>query len=384
MPPNADRLWFLDWVRVCAFGLLIPYHVGFFYSSWDWAANSFYAGPAIEPLLLFSSPWRLPLLFFVSGAACRFLRDRSSAGDFMRSRLLRLGVPLVFGVLIICAPIEYIEGRTHGALGPGFLQFLPRYWTHDPTLRYGLDWEHLWFVAYVLTYALLVAPLRDAIVRVAARIDPLLRHRWFVAIVPMLLIAVPFCILRGWFPVTNNLVRDWSNHVVFLPCFLFGFASVRSQHWRTVEDLRWPALIACVPLYAILIWSNTQYDMDATLRITMRFVRCAYLWAALLVVLGFARRWLNRPSATIAWLNRGVFCFYIIHQPVIVVVGYALTQQRVGVVGEAAVVLLTTIAACLATYVAADRLGAAKILFGLPRGSMRRQRLAQQQLAEQS
>jgi hypothetical protein len=263
-------------------------------------------------------------------------------------------------------------------LAPGFLQFLPRYWTHDPNLRYGLDWEHLWFVAYVLVYALLVAPLQRV------RTPSLLGNRWFVVFAPVLLTALLFCTLRGWFPITNNLVRDWSNHVVYLPYFLLGFVAVHSpQFWLQVERLRWPALAAVLATYLVLLWGSTQYDMDLVLRTAMRFVRCVNIWAALLVVLGFARRWLNHPNATIAWLNRGVFCFYIIHQPIIAVVGFAIAPLRLGVVGEPVLLIAAAAAGSLATYVAADRLGPAKILLGLPRDSARRQGLTQQQLAEQ-
>jgi hypothetical protein len=383
---RPNRLWFLDWVRVSAFAVLIPYHVGMFYSSWDWLVKSSYAGPAVEPLLLFTAPWRLPLLFFVSGAASRFLRDRTTGGDFVRSRLLRLGLPLVFGTLVLCAPMEYVEGRNVGALAPGFLQFLPRYWTHDPGLRFGLDWEHLWFVAYVLVYGILVAPLHQSVVRLTQTpaVERLLGMRWVVALGPMLVTAIFYCALRGYFPITNNLVRDWSNHAVYLPFFLLGFAAVRStRFWDAVESLRWPALVTTALFYVVLLWANTQYDMDLLLRFATRFARCVYSWAAIAMVLGFARRWLNRPSPTIAWLNRGVFCFYIVHQPVIVVVGATIAPLRIGVVGEPLVVLSATVASCLATYVVAERLGPAKLLFGLPLESARRQRLAQQQLAEQ-
>lgn len=356
-------MWFLDWVRVGAFAVLIPYHVGMFYSSWGWLAKSSYASAAVDPFLMVTAPWRLPLLFFVSGAACRFLRDRLSLGAFVRSRLVRLGVPLLFGVLILCAPMEYVEGRAHGALDAGFLQFLPRYWTHDRTLRFGLDWEHLWFVAYVLVYALLAAPLRVPKL-------PMLGNPWVVALGPLLVTGLLYCVLRGWYPITNNLVRDWSNHAVYLPFFLLGFVAAREiGFWQQVERLRWPALLVAIVFYVVLFWANTQYEQDLALRVATRFARCVYVWAALILVLGFARRRLDRPSATVAWLNRGVFCFYLVHQPAITVIGWALAPLRLGYVGEPLLLLFATIAVCLATYVAAERVGPFKLLFGLPRAS---------------
>src|SRR3546814_4589302 len=80
MQTPSTRRHDLDWIRVCAFGLLILYHVGMYYVSWDWHVKSPGAGPTIEPLMLLTAPWRLSLLFLVSGAATAFLIGKSASG----------------------------------------------------------------------------------------------------------------------------------------------------------------------------------------------------------------------------------------------------------------------------------------------------------------
>ena len=92
-----ERRHDLDWVRVCAFGVLVLYHVGMYYVTWDWHVKSPYASGTIEPLMLLSSPWRLSLLFLVSGAASAFLFGKQPQG-FLKSRSWHLLVPLVFGM----------------------------------------------------------------------------------------------------------------------------------------------------------------------------------------------------------------------------------------------------------------------------------------------
>ena len=89
MNPSSARLYFLDWVRILAFLLLILYHVGMYYVSWDWHVKSPHANDAIEPLMMLSSPWRLGLLFLISGAASSFLLAKLGAGRFMRQRSVR-------------------------------------------------------------------------------------------------------------------------------------------------------------------------------------------------------------------------------------------------------------------------------------------------------
>ena len=69
----TERRYDLDWLRIGAFALLIFYHVGMFYVTWDWHVKSSHASPLIEPLMQLSSPWRLVLLFLISGVATRFM-----------------------------------------------------------------------------------------------------------------------------------------------------------------------------------------------------------------------------------------------------------------------------------------------------------------------
>ena len=70
---GAERRIDLDWVRIAAFGLLIFYHVGMLYVSWGFHIKSAHRITALEPLMLVLNPWRLSLLFLVSGVATRFM-----------------------------------------------------------------------------------------------------------------------------------------------------------------------------------------------------------------------------------------------------------------------------------------------------------------------
>ncbi|MCC5070167.1 acyltransferase family protein [Xanthomonas campestris] len=70
----------LDWLRVIAFGLLVLYHVGMDYVTWDWHVKSPTTHLMLEPVMLLSSPWRMSLLLLISGVATAFmLRSRPGA-----------------------------------------------------------------------------------------------------------------------------------------------------------------------------------------------------------------------------------------------------------------------------------------------------------------
>src|SRR5690625_2702144 len=163
--PNMDRQlhrrFYLDWLRIAAFALLVLYHVGMYYVSWDWHINRRPAVTALEPLMLLTSPWRLSLLFLVSGIATAFLvaRTRRMSADtgasrFMRSRSLRLLLPLAAGMLLVVPPQSYFEvmEKLPGGYGDGYLAFWSRYLTADDGFCTAdgeclllPTWNHLWF-----------------------------------------------------------------------------------------------------------------------------------------------------------------------------------------------------------------------------------------------
>ncbi|MBJ7414397.1 MAG: acyltransferase family protein, partial [Niveispirillum sp.] len=157
-PAPGQRLPFLDWVRVGAFALLILYHVGMFYVTWDWHVKSQHVGPALEPLMLLSNPWRLSLLFLISGVATRFMADRMGPGELARSRLPRLGIPLLFVMAVLVVPQPYYEVVEKIQYDGGFLAFYGRYLSFYQGFCRGDDcltlptWNHMWFVAYLLLY----------------------------------------------------------------------------------------------------------------------------------------------------------------------------------------------------------------------------------------
>ena len=99
---RSERRIDLDWVRISAFGLLIFYHVGMLYVSWGFHIKSAHR-IALEPLMLVLNPWRLGLLFLVSGVATCFMLRKYSLLPLLRSRSARLLIPLVFGMLVVAS-----------------------------------------------------------------------------------------------------------------------------------------------------------------------------------------------------------------------------------------------------------------------------------------
>ena len=102
--PDHNRLYFLDWIRIFAFFVLILYHTGMYYVTWDWHVKSPDTSHAIEPLMMLSSPWRLGLLFMISGVASTFMLKSIRVGTLLKQRSWRLLVPLAVSYTHLTLP----------------------------------------------------------------------------------------------------------------------------------------------------------------------------------------------------------------------------------------------------------------------------------------
>lgn len=367
----------LDWLRVIAFGLLILYHVGMFYVTWDWHVKSSHASSFAEPAMALLNPWRLALLFFISGVAVRFALSKYGTLAFLRERTIRLFLPLAFGMAVVVMPQAYAELVTKGEIQPGILAFWPRYLEiPGPFTIITPTWNHLWYLAYVLSYSLLAAVAAPLLARLQPSADRLFAAAAADAsgVVLLAVLALPFVFYRALldpvFPTTHAFGDDWAAHAHFLTIFLFGwFAAGSGGFWNAVERHWLKALVLAGLLGAAIVAARLDADKVRSLpalHATMQILRVAYAWLVIVALLGAARRWLDRPGPALSYLTNAMFPYYILHQTLIVWIGFAILGAGLSAPVEVALVLTGTLAGCVVGYELVRRLGPARVLFGLP------------------
>lgn len=375
--PTPARRYDLDWLRIVAFALLVFYHVGMVYVSWGWHVKSPYAGPAAEPFMMLLNPWRLPLLFFISGVAFAFLHNRLGARRFAGERTRRLLPVIIFGMVVIVAPQTYFQLLQMGEIDAGFAAFWPRYvfgWEiagiEVPT------WNHLWYVVYLLVYAVLLAPLLPVMNRFATGPGAALGRVWETQAGPGLLLLLPTLPLMAWriwlvphFETTHNLVWDWANHANSVTFVLLGVLAAKSPRFWTGIDRAFPlALGLFVGLALALSWAWAHWDLVSAHPVTLwaaRAGRVGYMWIAIAALLGLARRWRLGDGPVRRYLTEAVFPVYILHQTITVVAGFHLGGLALGAWTEFALVTAITFAGSFAGFEIVRRIPVLRPLFGL-------------------
>ena len=365
----TERRYDVDWLRSIAFGLLILYHCGMFYVTWDWHVKSSRASNAIEPLMLLTNPWRLTLLFVLSGIATRFIADKMTIPAFTASRMGRLWPPLLLAVFVLVPPQAYYEivealaamaapATLHaGALDNFYVKYVTASgnWCDADGCLTTPTYNHMWFVAYLIVYTLALVPLLPLL----RRIPPAVK----LALAGPLLIVTPWLVLAGLrltlFPVfgeTHDFRNDWYLHAVQFSAFLFGFAVAKADwFFERCRRWRWAALAIALAAWAVMIFYIRSYPDGATppeaLRMAMRVVRQLNAWCAIIAAIGFAHHHLRGADGPIRRvLTRAVFPFYLIHQTIIVVAGHHLDALRWPLWIEAPALIGVTAAGCWLFY----------------------------------
>ncbi len=369
---STARLHYLDWLRVLAFALLVPYHAGLVFVDWGFHIQNAELTDALKPPMLFLNQWRLPLLFFVSGVGTCFALRRRTGGAFVRGRLRRLLLPLVAGILLVIPPQVYLERQHHGLRDGSYVAFYPHFFEAGT-----FTWNHLWFIVYLLTYSLLLLPVFLWLRRCyAPNNSPDEVAGFWAGPYRLLLLVLPLfgieVLLRGHWPDTRNLVADWYNFAFYLTCLLYGFGlALDGSGWATMEGHRWTYLGLGVGSFSLIYWGwhapGTGFlETSAGGVLAFSVVKCLNIWSWILCFIGFGRHYLQHSNAFLRYTNQAVYPFYILHQTVLLLLAYHVVRWPAGIgVKYAALVVGTFVGTVLLYELVVRRVAFLRLLFGL-------------------
>lgn len=324
----------LDWLRVLVFGLLIIYHVGMFFVPWNWHIKNATIYDDLRWPMIFVNQWRLPILFVISGMGTYYALSKRNLRQFNIERSLRLGIPLLFGMLIIVPPQVYFERIANE-------QFLGSYWDYYTSVSFSggtypkgnISWHHLWFLPYLLLFSIVLSPLFIYLKNTKTRFIEWVKRlisKWygFYLFVFPLFLAEAF--IEPFFPTTHALIGDWFTITYYILLFFYGFILIATGtiFWNALAKVRKKALlIGCISFTLLILrWLFIEAD-DWPQHLAEAFLKIINVWSWILVLFAFAAQYLNKPSKYLQYANRAVYPFYILHQTITVIIGYYLMDQ---------------------------------------------------------
>ncbi len=353
------RLYYLDWLRVLAFGLLVFYHAGLIFVDWGYHIQNNEFSSGLKLPMLFLNQWRLPLLFFVSGVGVRFALRRKTSAEFLKERVIRLFIPLLFGVLLIIPPQVYVERLYRGEFAGSYFSFYPEFF-NGIYPNGNFTWNHLWFLVYLIVYIVIALPLFNYLRTESGKKIMSAFEKFFTKRVRLLLLFLPLVLvevfLRERWPDTRNLISDWYNFIFYIIIFIYGYAIALTEFlWGRIEKDRFIYLITGLISFLIIYigWhqpgegflekSNPGY-------LIFQVLKCLNIISWILCFLGFGKRYLNFNNTVLQYTNKAVYPFYILHQTVLIIAGYFIIKLESGIFVKYALTLFATFLFTLMIY----------------------------------
>jgi len=413
----VQRRYDIDWLRVILFGLLIPFHVaiGVYWSTYGTDINpnmasddmdndelaaeeNTYTADSIDPTSMFlhwMHQWRLAALFMISGMGTAFAFKRRSWGKFLIERLQRLLVPMIFGMWTIgfaggiaLGAID-LDNESVSDIGISLLYHILItsfiFWV--PIIGKIIALGHLWFLWNLFLYSLLMTPIfhyvqKNADGALARMFKSMFTARFGIGvfmIIPLLLSSVEI-LFKPWIAGFLGSGYEW---LWFLGFFIFGYSCIiaKSEYYSFLEKNRLKISGITILLTLMFVWIRIQQHnagipyidggwieqgiIHNQMTLFSCFIHSFHAWFWCLAVFSWGAHFLNKPSKNLAYMNQGVYPFYIVHMPITFAALKLSTEM--GITNYSAVLLscLLVTLGCWLSFEILKRTKVSRYLFGI-------------------
>lgn len=394
------RRYELDWLRAFVVLGLIPIHAAVIFSTTaDTYIKNGETSWVMAVLGVFAGTWGMPLLFAVAGASAYFALRRRSGSQYLGERALRLLVPFIFATLTIIPVQVYAlvvsdPGLMHAYNLPirdpnfasSWLAFYPEYLhgygyflTHFSTTLAIVFWGHLWFIPRLLIYAVATLPLflwldRERGQRLLAWLGGLMRYPGmiYIFIVPLVVVEMVARTANvNKLTATWPLYDDWVQFSFYLLYFVYGYllfaiptmtVAVKRYGWLSLA-LGVGGFALALALPGTLTSSPFSYSLGYIVGAPVRgFVS----WFWIVAILAFALSKLAFTNGLLRYLNEAAFPIYVLHMPVVTIVGMYAIQFDVPMYIKFVVIIVVALGLTLAVFeTLVRRWTLMRLLFGL-------------------
>lgn len=383
------RLYYLDWLRVLAFGLLFLFHSWRPFDHFPWHIKNEEQTIAFDILTIFTHGWRMFLIFLVSGAGT-WLAMRARKDKFMMDRVKRLLVPFLFGILLIIPPQRFYEWVMFGEFTGDYMAFLSAYPAQQLGANMGaslLLWfghlgTHIWYLPFLFVMTLLSLPLLKAIRDGKVNFTKLkkimsTRLGIFILVIPMVVFRL---VLKPVFPEYT----DWADFLVYLWPFLYGFIFMADQEFLDIVKKRmWLFLNVGVLASTTFIYMSSLGDqyIQAYLAPEFNLLHVSTSIIAMIIALSwimfflalFART-MNFNHKLLIPANISILPIYVLHQSLIIVFGYYIVGTELNPWVKFLAIAFSAIPVSILLYKLIQTNNLTRFLFGLkPKTTIKKQ-----------
>lgn len=338
-PPN-ERLHYLDAARAFALLLGIAFHAALSFLPFPvpWIVNDTSGSLTLTVGIVISHSFRMELFFLLAGFFSHLIFHRKGAGVFLKTRLVRIGIPFIAGWFLLRPLIvaAYLFQWPPGEEQFGIIKSLiAGYWTTFRGDEGYLVGTHLWFLYYLLLITATFLILRGVFIRlidqqgtIRENIDShfraLANSRYFM--LPLVaLTVIPLWFMQGWEVDTpdQTLVPSLPIMIVYGWCFALGWLMHRNKELLVVlSRLTWGRGVwLFLAILISLALGTQQFNPEVANKPGLKFVHhlgyCTMMWLMLFGTIGVFRKYFSQPKAWVRYLSDSSYWLYLGHIPLV-------------------------------------------------------------------
>lgn len=377
-----ERRYDIDWLRVLATVTIFLFHCARFFDTFDWHLKNPERTFAATVFVALLSLWEMPLFFLLSGFGSWYALRSKSAGRYLWERVKRLLVPLyTVGIFLILPPQFYMDQVTHGRYLQSIWDVVPPYWDTWGSFRFRIEYPyltnlwpgHLWFLQFLFNVSLLTLPLllylqtksgQGFINRLAGWCNR--RGGIFLFLIPLVLVRIGF---RSFFSGEHT----WADVFEYAILFLIGYLIAAGNRFtESLEKNTSMALILAIIGSIATLFMFTQLGYNPFLEIfSWRFVAFQVVWTIaswswIAFILGLGAKYLYFNNKVLAYSNQAVLPFYILHQTIILLVGWYIIPLNWPAILKYIIICVYSFALIMALYdLLIKRINVLRFLFGM-------------------
>jgi glucan biosynthesis protein C len=360
---RPKRRYDLDWLRVLAVLLLVPFHSALIFSL-DLGdivyVKDVVESPPLVEMSHFMWLWHMPLLFVIAGAGVWFALKFRTAGRYLVERFTRLVIPLFFAITVpipLMIYVQFMDGNKFDSFWQFYVQFFRIDFGDLSGYSGTFTPAHLWFVLFLFVFAVVTLPVfvllrRESGERLIGGLAT-----FFKLPGAIFLLALPLAGAVELFDIGGKAP------FLYLVLFVYGFLLMADERFQIILDKH--ALSGAILGVVFTAAFQIVLAVDGS-RLLVHLAYYFSRWCWVVALLGFGHRYLNRNSRLLRYLSEASYPFYILHLPVNTIIGYFVIQWPVSIAIKFLVINVVTILATYAVYeVLIKRIGVMRFLFGM-------------------
>lgn len=309
------RKYYIDNLRWLILLMLIPYHIAQAWNTWNEPNYIFFEGNRlISSIIVFFSPYFMPLLFLLAGISTRYALKKRMGREYLAERVKRLVIPLLFGTIVLMPVMTYIADLFHNSYSGGFIRHYVVFFTKFTDLigaDGGFSFGQFWFILYLF----IISVVSLGIITLFKKL-PLKREKP-IPFLFMLLLGLPLPLLNSLLSIGGKSLAEFT-YFFLLGYYVFSDDGIIEKTEKSRWILLAIGLTATILNVYLFIWSDKDYNLLNTIA---SFVS---KWFMVLALIGLAKRYLNFSGKVSEHMSRLSFPFYIWHFIWVVVFQYLL------------------------------------------------------------